>query len=54
MAIFLGQILWNFEEWKMEFSYKGKKVIVGGNRSTIVHWTKVKVMISNLNLSIVP
>jgi len=37
-----GSILWNFEELKMEFSYKGKRVVLRGTQKSDVEWMEGK------------
>jgi len=34
----LGCILWNFEELEMEFSYEGKRMVLGGTQKSNVEW----------------
>ena len=34
----LGSILWNFEEVKMEFTYKGKRLVLRGTKKSDMEW----------------
>jgi len=38
----LGPILWDFEELKMEFSYKGKRILLKGTKKSIMEWLNGK------------
>lgn len=40
----LGSVLWNFEELKMEFTYKGKRHIFRGTQKTDLEWLGEKNM----------
>ena len=38
----LGSILWNFEQLKMEFSYKGKSMVLRGTQNLMRNEWQVK------------
>lgn len=50
----LGQILWDFEELKMEFNYNCRKVVVRGLKNAAVHWMEGRTMLSTLKSAPIP
>ena len=38
----LGPILWDFEELKMEFSFKGRRMVLRGTRKSVMEWLNGK------------
>ena len=47
----LGPILWDFEALKMEFSYKGKRVLIRGTKKSVVEWMSGKKVHKAMNHS---
>ena len=50
----LGPILWDFDKLEMQFSYKGRTVVINGSQQAAVHWIEGKAMLRELSTTTVP